>query len=258
MKLKGYLATALFVGVAIMGTGCASDNSAAGKENAETALGIESTYIGTYTKAMGAMGSISGGHRIDFYNDGTMKIDSGFFGGMMGGSIEGYEGTYDLEKMKENQLEGSYTHGEETEDLIAAIEDDKFRTQVYLITSMPDDATNPEVSGITYYKSGVMDSEAENAEIYIGTTVNEGKTYVYELAIQEDGTFKAVASVDGKANEIEGKYEIVEAGLEGTDTIEFTYEGKTESFDYSSPDMIPGGFAEENGQTIISNLIKIK
>ena len=68
------------------------------EKNKQEEINIVRSFVGSYTKDVGVMGTIYGGHLINLYADGNAKIYYAFYGGLMGGASSGlYEGTYTLQ-----------------------------------------------------------------------------------------------------------------------------------------------------------------
>lgn len=126
-----------------------TDNAA--EKNRQEEEEISHSFVGSYTKDMGIMGKIYGGHLVNLYEDGRAKINFAFFGGLMGGSSHGtYEGTYTLEN---GLLRIAYVAEDKDRSFEAEVRDGSFRGQLVLgMSATPDDKTDEEHPGLTYFE----------------------------------------------------------------------------------------------------------
>lgn len=194
-------------------------------------------YSGTYSKYSATMGTMTGGHLLYFYNDNTLDIYAGFNAGI--GDKQGVmKGTYSIEN---NIVEIDYIfinddNEEVTFNQTFEIKDDSFRTQIYLFTSQPDDATDQDNKGLTYNKIEVSEIN-KMSSAYIGVKIVEDKFYVYVLELKQNKTFVLSSNFNTNNVIIEGEYEIVIKGIDDPNEIEFTYlynEEVKDSFVYDS------------------------
>lgn len=215
------------------------------------------SYVGTYEKYSSTMGEMTGGHLINFYNDGTLEIYYGFLAGI--GSSNGMmRGSYVLE---DSDTSISYTFGDDEYKTKFNIEEDSFRTQIFLGASMPDDGLDASLPGITYYKVETLDFHPMS-NVLIASKLVDGKIVAYILEMKSDKTFNLVANFDGNNVIINGVYKSVVNGLDYDDEIEFTYilsneevvvscvYNNTKSFKFN----LQHDLNTSNDQTILTNI----
>lgn len=121
------------------------------EKNKQEEINIVRSFVGSYTKDVGVMGTIYGGHLINLYADGNAKIYYAFYGGLMGGASSGlYEGTYTLQN---ETLDIDYKAGGESHSFHAEIVNGSFRGQIVLgMSDTPDDKTDESAPGLSYYE----------------------------------------------------------------------------------------------------------
>lgn len=121
------------------------------EKNKQEEINIVRSFVGSYTKDVGVMGTIYGGHLINLYADGNAKIYYAFYGGLMGGANSGlYEGTYTLQN---ETLDIDYKAGGESHSFHAEIVNGSFRGQIVLgMSDTPDDKTDENAPGLSYYE----------------------------------------------------------------------------------------------------------
>lgn len=218
MKKRVLVFLALLVLVIGTVTGCNSDDKS-GEDNINDSIyyddekRIEMTFVGSNSKPAGAMGTMSGGHLLNFYKNGTVEIFSGFFATVAGSKSEFYYGTY---KLDGDKLSVEYKAEDETLSFETTINDDMFRAQIYLIAAFPDDGTNSEVAGYDYYRIDNMTvKQAQSA--YLGVYKNENTYRAYCLRLNNDNTFDLSLNENGVIGTTNGQFNIEFKGLEEAD-----------------------------------------
>ncbi len=175
------------------------------KKEEESIIG---SYVGSYYKD--SMGGIYGGHLINLYNDNTVKIYYAFYNWMMGGnSFDTYEGTYSLIN---NELTIDYEAEGDNYTFNSSIIDNSFRGEILINMNFPDDNSNNEVSGITYYEVEAT-AITYSGEVFIGTTVTSDGYLAQILQLNYDdsktnGEFVLTSSNKYLNGKIEGTYSL--------------------------------------------------
>ncbi len=191
------------------------------------------SYVGTYEKNISTMGTIYGGHLINMYEDGTLEIYYGFYGtvGTSNGVMLGEYST------QESKTSISYTLNETLYETSFEISEDSFRAQIFLAQSMPDDSSDSNSPGLTYYEVGYNDFN-KMSNVLIGAQSIDNNHVAYFLELKVDDTFVLYSNFNGKFVKIEGSYKKVVKGIDDDNEIEFTYKldssEKTSSFIYNN------------------------
>lgn len=230
---------------ALLLVGCDNSNENNVNDNLNNTTDVDSsnilmTYAASYSKTAGPMGVIVGGHLIEFYKDNTLLIHAGFASAVGEAQVE-YQGTYTLE---DNNLTINYKYDDTEATVSAKIENNMFRCQIFMIQSMPDDGSDDNIKGLTYYK---IDSKSYHpmSKIYIGVYKDSNSYNAYSLELKNDNTFELVANINNNFIKATGSYEIIIKSIDEVDEISFTYnildlnnnvlkENYNSNFEYSS------------------------
>ena len=201
----------------------------AAEKNREEESTIARTFVGSYTKEVGIMGTIYGGHLINLYTDGKAQIRYAFYGGLMGGSSSGlYEGTYTLEN---EVLDIDYSAEGKEHSFHAEIADGSLRGQIVLgMSDTPDDKTDGSNPGLTYF------------EIPKTAVTNSGRAF-WGAARGESGYSAQVLELNHSAEDgSEGEFSLTIASSDCTGEISgaFVKNGKTLTFTYDVPAVADG------------------
>ena len=182
----------------------------ADEKNRQEENGIVRSFVGSYTKDMGIMGKIYGGHLINLYADGTAKINYAFYGGLMGGSSFGlYEGTYTME---DELLEIDYAAEGEDHTFRAQVTDGSFRGQIVLgMSDSPDDKRDEANPGLTYFeipKTAITNS----GRVFLGAGWNDQGFNAQVLELNhssengDEGSFALTIASSDCVGEISGTF----------------------------------------------------
>lgn len=213
--MKKILSIFLFVFLSIL-TACKNDST---NENNTSDTNITMTYVASYSKTAGPMGTIVGGHLIEFYKDNTLTIFAGF-SSAVGEAQIAYDGTYTLNN---NELVINYKYDDIETTITTTIQNETFRCQIFMIQSMPDDGADENIKGLTYYK---VDSKEYHklSRVYIGTYLDSNGFKAYTLELKSDNTFELISNLNGTALKANGKYEIIIKSIDEVDEIKFIYD----------------------------------
>lgn len=224
------LVTAILIMTAMMVAACGggkqdSDGDDNGNSGGTAGPALTASYLGGYMKLGHAMGDISGRQLLNLYEDGSCKIFLAFSMSIQSSSAV-YNGTYTLEQ---NLLQVAYTHptnsGDEEKSFEAQIEGGKFRAQIYMIMSMPNDDSDINVPGLNFYR-------VPNTEVVQGTTqymgtVETGAEYVAAVLTLKSDTDFSVALTTSEASGVIGGSYVVKRDNEDNWVLTLTYDIKT-------------------------------
>lgn len=187
---------------------------------------VNMTFVGTYEMVIPSMGTISGGHLINFNTDGTLDIYAGFYN-VHGPSMDHMQGTYTIDG---DDVSIEYSFNDTDYDTTFTLTDETFATKIFLGANMPS-------SDVTYYQIDTLSFDTDS-KVSIGSRSVDGKPLAYALELKSNNTFNFSGLINTTKVSLKGDYEVISGGLDNDDTIEFTYKtnstDRNESFTYNN------------------------
>lgn len=244
----------LFTAMVLM-TGCGKQENKETKEVNQNH--VKASYIASFSKQSGAMGTYGGTQMITLYEDGNARIYHGFHGNAVGTKKELSLGNYDKEKYVKGVLELTYQAEEEKKTVTAQITDKKFRAQVFLITTMPDDGKEEE-KGLTFYEIEPTQISSDAEYVYSGTNQYKEHYTACYLELRKDQSVNLTMNVDGILSTDMGTYEIVDGSLEKEAMLVLTFGENVLEIPYDNTENIQTEFTEEGINALRVNLIALK
>lgn len=218
---------------------------------------IKASYIASFSKQSGAMGMYSGTQMIHLYEDGSARIYHGFYGNAVGTKKELYLATYDKSKYEEGVLDLTYSVEEEEKKVSAAITNGKFRAQIFLITTMPDDGKEEE-KGLTFYEMKPTQISPDAEYVYTGTNQQKDRYQACYLELSSGNSVRLNQNIDGVLSSETGTYDIEEGSLEEEAKLILTFGETVWEIPYDNTEYIQTEFTKEEDKAVRVNLTALK